>query len=215
MALPLVVACSAGGWLLVSERGSGYVPVGPNPFAEIEFTRLETGVAIPEILHLRAGTGFFAEVRIIPKSPLPTTLWDERRRIAVPVQPPLQWCPVVAHYPHGYSPRDAEGDYWSRFGYYFDPKRPKKYRNAVGLPMPGSSDGWHACGYRAPPQPPADLKLNELRFWTYLAARPEESGEIVYEIKLLPTAHIPEGWAAVRRGPNVVVWRGVMRITNE
>lgn len=194
--------------LLLGTAGAGcgkqpLPPAPPNDFvSEVRFELLPDHTAIGHELRWTFGEGRFAEFCCVPRDDYP------REYEGRTVKAPEDWPITLVLFRPGKKWSDR-GTVWLGLTRYSLGQigRPQKV-----LPLRHDRVGWHHA--RFPGDPPCPKYVTEatdkLYGWTFLALKPELTGEFVYEVLLFPT------WTGTvvyyDLGPPVVLKRGLFRI---
>ena len=171
--------------------------------------------AMGDTIEIKQNTGFVVQLGLVPNPQRPTEY--EKRKVA----PDNQWPLMVVIYPResdDTDPKTLKGNVRSldRLNGFLNSieKRPQF------LLYSGESKFWSAGGrnkLKIPRQPVspthiADWKSGKTRwYWTYMCVDKDQTGEFVYEIRMLPTAF----WISPVRadeGPWLLLKRGLLRV---
>lgn len=197
-----VLVVVAALWIAFSGMTPKVEPLPPSEFAACTFETLPDRTPIGDVFEMTAGAGTYAEIRIVAAKDYPDAYEGAD---VVPFQ---DWPVSLWIYPLGKNMID---------GYCAGTRRYASERGEK--PRPFLSRGGHYWGYQETgykgdlPRPkdyPNDP--NMIVCWTYVSTMPGQTGDLLYEVSVYPTAIPGPGVAQHRYGKRAILKRGVLRV---
>jgi hypothetical protein len=172
----------------------------------VTITRRDDGTPLPAVLELEAGTGVYVDIQLSPQSTLPTM------HHGLAVQKPDDW---ALGWRYNLTNRPELCTCCGIYRFAPGRNRPPSHKRGVlyGRARGGPGYHWEAAGFTWTPDPPANIKSGEFRYWTFLTGPPDGwTGTLTYEICAHPATHIQKTSGLTRWGERAPLWRGQLRV---